>query len=123
MTAMEEMLGETLVSVEGLVVGNEDIVTFTTESGKKFQMQHYRDCCESVFIEDVNGDVEDLIGSPLTLSEEVSSDYDDPNVSSDCSCFTWTFYKLGTLKGTVDIRWFGHSNGYYSESVCFERIQ
>lgn len=83
-----------------------------------------------VNIEDVCGDLEDLLGSPLVQAEEVcysSHDDDksdwpegldktDPDDYWDES-YTWTFYKFATNKGSVTIRWFGSSNGYYSESV------
>ena len=76
---------------------------------------------------DIVGDIEDLIGSPLLMAEEVTNEQNiNPagvEVPEDQDSFTWTFYKLATIKGYVTIRWYGQSNGYYSESVSFEKIQ
>ena len=46
------------------------------------------------------------------------SNYKGPKPESADS-YTWTFYRFSTVKGTVTVRWFGESNGYYSESVSY----
>jgi hypothetical protein len=84
-------------------------------------MYHSQDCCESVSIEDVEGDICDLIGSPIVLAEEAPSQDEQPGRDHGDS-FTWTFYRLATEKGFVVIRWYGESNGYYSERVDFEVV-
>jgi len=108
------MLGKTMESVTGLV--GDDMMIFTANDGKKFTFYHGQDCCESVSINDVIGDLSDLVGSPIVQAEEVAMD--DPE--TECAeSYTWTFYKFATVRGSVTVRWLGTSNGYYSEGVDF----
>lgn len=91
----------------------KDRVALTFLDGTVALMDHAQDCCEQVTVEDINGDPTDLLGTPLLVCEErVSQDTSNVHESS-----TWTFYTLRTLRGSVDVRWLGVSNGYYSESV------
>lgn len=110
--------GKTLTSV--VVDRDNNTITFTTSDTNEYVLHHEQDCCESVTIESIVGDIEDLLNSPITLAEE-SSNQEKTNHDDDSQ--TWTFYKLATNKGYVDIRWFGTSNGYYSERVHFVKLK
>ena len=114
---IETLLGKTLSSIE--VIENEQIKFHCTD-GESFLMYHDQDCCETVTIEDIVGDLDDLVGYPITMAEEATSNENPKDDYHDS--FTWTFYKLATVKGYVTIRWYGESNGYYSESVDFKKI-
>lgn len=108
------LLGKTLVDVTRV---DDTAIVFTTTDGDVYRMYHEQDCCEDVSIDDIEGDLQSLVGNPILVAEEVSNnDSRDPDREYGDS-FTWTFYKLATIKGHVDIRWFGSSNGYYSEGV------
>jgi hypothetical protein len=110
---MAQMLGKTFVQVTGSVGGDE--MTFETAQGERFMFAHSQDCCESVDINDIVGDLQDLVGAPLLIAEEVKG-ATEPD-AEHYESYTYTFYKFATRKGYVDVRWLGESNGYYSEGV------
>jgi len=113
------LLGKTLKSVEHSQYDNgEDQIIFMTEDGELFRLYHDQSCCESVRIESIVGELEWLVGNPITMAEEITQEADDNAESA-----TWTFYKLATIRGYVTIRWYGESNGYYSEEVDFCRLE
>jgi len=111
---IEDMRGKVFTSVTQ--DGSEMVFENATE---RFVFFHSQDCCEHVGINDIVGDLEDLVGEPLLIAEEVSgaTEPDEEHYES----YTYTFYKFATRKGYVDVRWLGESNGYYSESVSLGR--
>lgn len=121
-----DMVGLTFVTVERVVRAfpdhysdEGDCLVFTLSGGDAFVFGHWQDCCETVAIEDVAGDLADLAGSPLLFAEEAEKCEDNTDHGGDSK--TWTFYKFATVKGDVTVRWLGESNGYYSESVDLYR--
>lgn len=126
--------GKTLTKVEQI---GDDRIRFEADDGKNYELSHYQDCCESVTVESITGDLADLVGTQILLAEEATSSDDPADVierkaaekaKNPDSYYdytdsqTWTFYKLRTIKGSVDIRWHGESNGYYSERVDFDEV-
>ena len=109
---IENMVGKVFTSVRN--EGSELVFQNATES---FVFFHQQDCCENVSIEDVCGDLQDLVGEPLLLAEEVTGETPVDFDERDHESVTWTFYKFATRKGYVDVRWLGESNGFYSEGV------
>ena len=115
---LETIKGKTIKDIKKF--GNKGYETelifyFTDNTYMKFY--HMQDCCEEVYMESITGDLDDLVGTPL-LRAEVSTNTDNPLPCSDCHL--WTFYKFATIKGWVDVRWYGNSNGYYSTDVNHE---
>lgn len=131
-TIIREFIGKTLKEIKNK---ENDELIFIFEDGGKYKMHHIQDCCEGVSLEDINGDLSDLIGRPLLVAEESCSSEHTPEILAQKAkekeeaeskgeyyydydeSFTWTFYKFATVKGYVTLRWFGESNGYYSEDV------
>ena len=109
---ISELKGKTIANVKGLSV-ESDVVTLTCTDGTAYQMYHDRDCCENVSVEDVCGDVDDLLSTVVSARCETSG---------DSNYERWTFYIIQTLKGAVTIRWYGESNGYYSVAVDVQQI-
>ncbi len=121
MEKFEDLLGKTLLSIENK---KDEELIFTLIDGQKYCLYHDQDCCEDVRIEEIVGDLKNLIGQPIIMAEEVIHENFNPSgikIPTQDDSFTWTFYKIATINESVTIRWHGTSNGYYSETVRFAR--
>ena len=125
---IESLVGQKILDIQ--ITRNQpkldDYIIFKTTNidgiEKTYHMYHSQDCCESVYIEDICGDINDLIGQEIVNAYESSNSEDDPGDNCVDDTYTWTFYNIQSTKGSVSIRWFGSSNGYYSEEVNFIEV-
>ncbi len=121
---VKKSLASGIEKVEGYKKESEEI-WFYCKNGDIVRMFHDQHCCESVCLYDDDGltngidiftdcewcEVEEIIQTERD-GVDGADEYDDS--------YTWTFYKFRTNKGYDTMRWYGTSNGYYSESVDFE---
>jgi hypothetical protein len=113
---ISDMLGDVLVQI---VVDKFDASISFYSPSKVWKMFHAQDCCEQVYIEEIIGDLDDLLWSPILLAERRTQ----KDSSQTSGIGMWTFYELATNKGSVTFRWRGASNGYYSVDVYISCTQ
>jgi hypothetical protein len=145
--SFSDLVGRTLTEAKRVRVrdrirgrGDSESLRFTDTVGRVYSMYHSQDCCESVYIETLDGNLDDLVGVPILYAYADTNDTSDipasmlidkvqaveeilaprPAQPNHSESNTWTFYRIGTVKGAVFIRWHGSSSGYYSESVAFD---
>lgn len=121
---ISEIVGKVALSVERdeeLNAGydSNDGLRFKFDDETEYALVHLQDCCEHVYIESVVGDLSDLVGTPILKAEFISSENETTEYSDST---TWTFIKFATVKGYVDVRFVGSSNGYYGETPSFVRL-
>jgi hypothetical protein len=78
-----------------------------------FRLKHLQECCEQVWLDDVCGDLTDLIESQI-LKAELTVNINNRG--------TWSFYHIATMKGHVTLRFCGTSTGCYSTTVDFYKL-
>ena len=115
---LEDLDGEVLTHID---VDSDDKkgdqILLTTQSGRQIRIYHEQDCCEHVRIEGTDGEWRELYGKPIleAVHEEDGGEWE----GGTCTRTTLTFR---VDSATVISRWFGESNGYYSEAVNIEDI-
>jgi hypothetical protein len=116
---VSSLVGEVLTYID--TDEKNDEIMLTTASGRKIRIYHSQDCCESVRIEDTQGNWHDLVGKVIVeASEDVQPSGDPPPEYPDS--WTRTALTFRVDGATVISRWIGESNGYYSESVDIEDV-
>ena len=115
--SVEELKGKVLTKIDV----TDDRIDFFTQDNLHYIMHHIQDCCENVYIEDIDGDIQGMVGEQIVLAETVDNIDREP-VNDYPESYTWTYYKFATRNGYVTIRWYGESNGYYSEYVDFSLV-
>ncbi len=104
------------------VNGKTDQEVVFQNDQEQFKLFHDQDCCESVSVEKITGDIANLVDSEI-----LEATRDNPNLPQKDEGYedshTWSHFFFRTAKGIVEILWYGTSNGYYSESVDFAKTK
>lgn len=114
---LSDLVGKIIIKLEQVNDWSE--LRFFCSDGTVYALCHIQECCENVYLEDVNGELSWLLNTPILMADEARG---ETGMENECDRYRWTFYRFATKKGYVDLRFLGLSNGYYSERVDFFRI-
>jgi uncharacterized protein (TIGR02996 family) len=120
-TDLSDLVGKVLSAAKH----EADRIVLTDSTGPEYVIYHRQDCCENVDIESVDGNIEDLLWSPITVAEESAESVIEDGTGEEKTRYesaTRTTHRIATAKGEVTVLWFGSSNGYYSEMPRFEQL-
>lgn len=119
-----EFSGKTIQEIRGCKKHSDEVtIKFTDGSCLKFY--HQQDCCETVLLEDFDATPEDLVNAKIISIEERISNSNENEIkplNTWNESYTWSFYVIKTSKFTMTMRWYGESNGWYSEEVDIDYL-
>ena len=118
-----EFSGKTIQEIRGCKKHSDEVTVMFTD-GSCLKFYHRQDCCESVLLEDFDAIPEDLVNAKIISIEERISRSGEGikplNVWDES--YTWSFYVIKTSSSTMVLRWYGESNGWYSETVDIDYL-
>jgi hypothetical protein len=83
------ILYKTIKFIKGLEEESDEVL-FYCNDGSIYKMYHEQECCECVSIDDVSGNVDDIIGSKILQADVYTKDMEDEREDADSS-FKWAY--------------------------------
>ena len=69
METFEVLKGKVITDIS--IPSQQDEIVFSCKDGTRYMLYHDQECCENVTIEDIAGELKDLLDSPILLAEQV----------------------------------------------------
>lgn len=115
-----DLKGQLITRVVASVTDDEVTVYTTTINLRAY---HESECRESMRLIRTEGNLDDLVGATIRNAED-DSGAQDPEWYKETydDSHTWTKLTLNTTKGDVHFWFLGESNGYYGETLDFQRL-
>ena len=112
---LNDLIGKT---VKVISIDNDELDITVTDGEKDYRygIRHFQDCCESVSLDSVDGNIHNMIGKKITDAYSMISDlpYEEYSGSG-----TRSVYRIVAEDDYLWLEWRGRSNGYYGEGVTF----